>query len=157
MKTKKCYRCKTVLPVTEFYPGKRTKDKLFSWCKKCKSEHANNHYKKNKERYLKVQKQRVSKNILFIFKFLKENPCVDCGETNTVVLEFDHVKGIKEYNVSSLIRDGNRNRIIREIKKCEVVCSNCHRIRTAKKFNWELLKLENTPLVSPLSSKQMKG
>jgi len=56
--------------------------------------------------------------------------CVDCGEKNQIVLDFDHIKD-KKYNVSRMIHDGfSWKAILNEIKKCEVVCANCHRIRT---------------------------
>ena len=56
--------------------------------------------------------------------------CVDCGEKNHIVLDFDHIRD-KKYNVSRMIHDGfSWKAILREIEKCEVVCANCHRIRT---------------------------
>jgi hypothetical protein len=56
--------------------------------------------------------------------------CVDCGEKNHIVLDFDHIRD-KKYNVSRMIHDGfSWKAIMREIQKCEVVCANCHRIRT---------------------------
>lgn len=56
--------------------------------------------------------------------------CVDCGEKNHIVLDFDHIRD-KKYNVSRMIHDGfSWKAIVKEIKKCEVVCANCHRIRT---------------------------
>ena len=56
--------------------------------------------------------------------------CTDCGETNPIVLDFDHLKD-KKYNVSRMIHDGfSWAAIKKEIAKCEVVCANCHRIRT---------------------------
>ena len=64
-------------------------------------------------------------------KEIKENAgCKDCGETNHIVLDFDHLSN-KKYNVSRMIHDGfSWAAIKKEIAKCEVVCSNCHRIRT---------------------------
>lgn len=56
--------------------------------------------------------------------------CVDCGEKNHIVLDFDHLRD-KKYNVSRMIHDGfSWKAIMREVSKCEVVCANCHRIRT---------------------------
>ena len=56
--------------------------------------------------------------------------CVDCGVNNHIVLDFDHLRD-KKYNVSRMIHDGfSWKAIKREIAKCEVVCANCHRIRT---------------------------
>ena len=56
--------------------------------------------------------------------------CMDCGVTNPIVLDFDHLKD-KKYNISRMIHDGfSWAAIKKEIEKCEVVCANCHRIRT---------------------------
>ena len=63
---------------------------------------------------------------------MKNVPCVDCGkEYPSYVMDFDHVRGEKKFNISSAHRDAiAMDRILEELKKCEVVCSNCHRIRT---------------------------
>jgi hypothetical protein len=54
--------------------------------------------------------------------------CLDCGTTDTRVLEFDHVRGEKLFNIGG-IRKGMKA-LEEEIAKCDVVCANCHRIRT---------------------------
>ncbi len=66
-----------------------------------------------------------------IVQFLKEHPCLDCGEDDVVVLEFDHI-GDKLFDVSFGLRSRNWDDVLAEIEKCEVVCANCHRRRTAK-------------------------
>lgn len=70
--------------------------------------------------------------------YFSENPCVDCGETNPIVLEFDHRdREEKKYNISEMIAKGSSIKSIKEeINKCDVRCANCHKIRTAKQFNW---------------------
>ncbi len=62
---------------------------------------------------------------------------MDCGESNIVVLEFDHRDpSTKSFNISDSIRRRLGFKAVEEeMKKCDVVCSNCHRIRTAKQFN----------------------
>lgn len=76
---------------------------------------------------LSKQKQQYKKRL----KEIKETSgCTDCGENNHIVLDFDHLKD-KKYNVSRMIHDGfSWAAIKKEIAKCEVVCANCHRIRT---------------------------
>jgi hypothetical protein len=69
--------------------------------------------------------------------------CADCGTTDLIVLNFDHRDpATKLYNISTLLSARNKFsvQILRdEISKCDVVCSNCHIHRTAKKFgNWRL-------------------
>jgi hypothetical protein len=56
--------------------------------------------------------------------------CADCGIKNHIVLDFDHLRD-KKYNISRMIHDGfSWKAIKKEIEKCEIVCANCHRIRT---------------------------
>ena len=64
-----------------------------------------------------------------------EAGCKDCGYAeNPVALDFDHVRGIKKFHFNSA---GTRSwaRILEELEKCEVVCANCHRIRTVERRN----------------------
>jgi hypothetical protein len=64
---------------------------------------------------------------------------VDCGETDIVVLEFDHVgeAGSKQFNISDATRFGyGMAKIKAEIAKCEVRCANCHRKKTYERGGW---------------------
>ena len=65
---------------------------------------------------------------IFTLKYLLKHPCVDCGETNPVVLDFDH-RVFKEHDVARLISKGRLKQLKEEVEKCEVRCANCHRIR----------------------------
>jgi hypothetical protein len=60
---------------------------------------------------------------------IKKNlKCESCGESRYWVLDFHHINPKeKEYEVSSLIRIGNKKRVLDEINKCKVLCANCHR------------------------------
>lgn len=69
----------------------------------------------------------------WLHTYLLEHPCVDCGETSPIVLEFDHVRGKKEFNVGEAVSKGRSlRRVIAEVEKCEVRCANCHRHKTYK-------------------------
>lgn len=62
---------------------------------------------------------------------LKAVPCQDCGGTfPPEAMDFDHVDGEKIGNISEMAREAPEEKLKAEISKCEVVCSNCHRIRT---------------------------
>jgi hypothetical protein len=64
---------------------------------------------------------------------IKESrPCLDCGGYfPACVMDWDHRPGeTKATNVSDLVRHGSRRLAEAEIKKCDLRCSNCHRIRT---------------------------
>ena len=67
--------------------------------------------------------------------YLKEHPCINCGESDPVVLDFDRLQD-KKYNVSEMIGAFGLKSVIKEINKCQVLCANCHRRKTAKDQNW---------------------
>lgn len=74
--------------------------------------------------------------------------CVDCGIRDIRVLEFDHVRGQKVGNVSTIIRRGWGEKIIvAEIAKCEVRCRNCHAIATLARLahTWHDAFLDGPP------------
>lgn len=65
---------------------------------------------------------------------LKRNPCTDCGRTfDPEGMDFDHVKGKKTASVAHLCAKGAAKKLEEELKKCELVCAVCHRIRTKKR------------------------
>lgn len=110
-------------------------------CKLCKDFRAqqNNMKPKYRRRNRKYQQRRRVENQIQLFAYLAAHPCVDCGETDLLVLEFDHVKK-KSFCVASLMSHSWKG-IYREIKKCDVVCANDHRRRTAKRANtlrWQM-------------------
>ncbi len=62
----------------------------------------------------------------------KDVPCVDCGgEFPPECMDFDHVRGEKLFEISR--PSTNRDKILEEMDKCEIVCANCHRTRTRKR------------------------
>ena len=81
------------------------------------------------------------RNRQYVYKFLKSNPCKDCGEPDPVVLQFDHRDRLqKKAGVSRLVLDEYSLKVIKnEIDKCDVRCANCHTRKTAKEFKWEIL------------------
>lgn len=96
---------------------------------------AKRHYEANKEKivarsYKRNKKQRII-NKAFVDQVKQSSPCVDCGESNPLVLDFDHVKGEKVCDISNMVyRSYCVESIQKEIDKCEVRCSNCHRVAT---------------------------
>lgn len=106
-------------------------------------EASRRHYAKHKERviakakvYSKAARERVR---AYINNYLKAHPCTDCGETDPIILEFDHVgeAGTKKFNISDATRRGyGMNKIKAEIEKCEVRCANCHRKKTYERGGW---------------------
>jgi hypothetical protein len=95
-------------------------------------------YKSREDQYANHAKIRQN-NFDNMWKLLLERSCVDCGIEDSRVLEFDHLPEFeKKFDVARAVSGSTRswNTILNEINKCEVVCSNCHKIRTMTRGNF---------------------
>lgn len=87
------------------------------------------------ERYLPTKEK--------VYDYLKNNPCVDCGEADILYLEFDHLRD-KIMGIGKLMQRRYKwEEIKKEIDKCEVRCVKCHRLKTATQFGWTILDYRN--------------
>lgn len=125
----------------------RSRDGLDIYCKQCRSNYNRLRYlelyDKERKKYCKRVAQRTlnrtKENCAYVNQILSAKACVDCGESDPVVLEFDHIDPeTKRDAISRMARKCYTLESIKEeIAKCEVRCSNCHRKRTAKQFGWK--------------------
>lgn len=75
-------------------------------------------------------RRRYRQRVEMVNAIKLDRGCADCGyKANPVALDFDHAGSNKTANVSSLLKSTWEN-VLAEIEKCDVVCANCHRIRT---------------------------
>lgn len=133
---KRCSKCRRRRSLAAFSRHKRRSDGLQSNCKSCMAERS-----RKSKRWLQPiwQLRRISlceRNRRSILDYLRCHPCLDCGEPDPVVLEFDHV-GQKHRDLSTMVSHGySWRRIRQEIARCEVRCANCHRRKTARERFW---------------------
>lgn len=137
---KKCRKCDEVKPFTEFYKANTKACGYGSYCKPCQRQHYKMRYhyrtKVLKREWQPFKTEYRDRNRILLTEYLKKHPCVDCGEKDIRVLEFD-VRGRKRASVGLLANGGASVASIREeIAKCEIRCANCHRRRTAEQFGW---------------------
>ena len=151
MRVKTCTRCGATKPLDQFPPRRRGESRLQSWCRACFA--ANNaryyleHHATQKARLLRNTLARREENHLRAIEYLAGHPCVGCGEADVVVLQFHHLRD-KKANVSALINAGATwARIELEIAKCNVLCANCHRLRTAEA--WRELDTADAAVIAP--------
>jgi hypothetical protein len=136
---KECLKCGFMKDVKEFRKKSRNPDGLDRWCKECSREQDRKLYKSNllinREKNYELKKKSRLRNYLFMIDYLSDKSCLDCGESDPIVLEFDH-QSDKKMNISELIRDSSIDRLESELSKCEIRCANCHRKKTAKDFGY---------------------
>lgn len=131
-----CRRCGELKPWTEFPKRGRDSQRLQSWCKSCFAAYKAERHRANHDREMRrIRRNQATRTALHraaILQYLQTHPCVDCGESDPVVLEFDHVRGEKVLEISNMVAAGHPWSTIEiEMAKCEVRCSNCHRRITA--------------------------
>ena len=129
-----CSRCKETKPYSEFHKRSRSSDGYAAQCGTCKNGMDKSYYKNNTQKFQDRNKKVREENLQKIFEYLESHPCVDCGNDDVLVLEFDHTEKRESLCVTSMIVFSWK-RIQSEIEKCEVRCSNCHVKITHKRAN----------------------
>ena len=141
-----CSKCNVEKEETEF--SWRKKDVIrHKRCKSCQAISGNKHYQENKD----VMKQKaIAHNIVAtqsLYKHISEYKanlgCCNCKENDPACLDLHHLDSeTKEGNVSDLVKKGNKNKVLEEIKKCIVICANCHRKHHSGNSNIKLYREE---------------
>lgn len=133
---KTCSKCKQQKNIDEFNKNKSKRDGYSGVCRDCQKLYKQAHYVNNKDKVYAAARKRQQELRDKVWAYKNDHKCVDCDNSDPRVLEFDHL-GDKEFNIAGMASDGyGWDRILKEIEKCEVVCANCHRIRTMTRGNW---------------------
>jgi hypothetical protein len=111
-----------------------------SVCKKCHSVYRKEHYRKNKEKYIKKASLNKEKYRKEYYDWLSQKSCMDCGNSDIRVLEQDHIRD-KKFNIAKMVGVVSLKTLMNELDKCEIVCANCHRIRTVTRGGWSKSKM----------------
>ncbi len=140
---KRCGRCREWKSCEAFARRTARGDGLQPFCKLCQHVTYTTHYAKNRAAYRAMLTERTNRqraiNRRLIADHLARHPCVDCGLTDRIVLEFDHVRGTKVASIASMTFAPVALATLKaEIAKCEVRCANCHRRRTATSWRHTL-------------------
>lgn len=127
-----CSKCKQEKEYKEFNKDLR-RNKITSWCKQCVRSRSKQHYDekgilKKEKRKIYIQQRREWFN-----EFKKTLKCIKCEENHISCLEFHHRNPEeKDFEIAAFVSTASKEKILNEIKKCDVLCSNCHR-----KTHWE--------------------
>lgn len=143
---KKCTKCGQEKEVTEFFVKDKKSGRLHTQCKLCYKEHRKTYHLQHYAKYGDLYRQRAKirrekvREILHqqMAKYLEDKKCQICGENDPRVLDFDHLDPKqKTISVARAVSNGAAwSDILLEIKKCRILCSNCHRKHTADQFGW---------------------
>jgi hypothetical protein len=130
---KTCSKCKVSKPLSDFNFRNAAAGLYQSYCKECGNKLTRSHYRNNKRQYLDRNLRSYLKRRELV-RQIKSRACADCGiQYPFYVMDFDHREGeTKEYELNRVDRMTTRA-LLREIEKCDVVCANCHRVRTYRR------------------------
>lgn len=105
--------------------------------KEANRKYSKNHYKNNKEYYKQRNiKRRKDLKHWFYETYLKNESCKECGETHQACFDFHHNDpSEKDGSVFKMVHNGfSKEKIIKEVNKCTILCANCHRKLHYSKF-----------------------
>lgn len=128
-KLKICQECKLEKPLSEFYKHKSRQDGLRANCKECGKKAAREFYRRNPSPYkqrshvFRKKKEKIRRE--YIDNTRVKYGCQICKENDPDVLDYHHFKG-KDFNVTQHSLCSNK-KLMEEINKCIILCSNCHR------------------------------
>ena len=128
-----CARCGQLKPLNEYHNSRTGQ---FTYCRDCRNEYDRRYYKE-RGRAVRLARRRVwqDKARLWMADIKSGVPCVDCGQTFPVyVMHWDHLPEFQKVaDVSVMVSSRTREAVLEELKKCELVCANCHVMRTVNR------------------------
>lgn len=135
---KRCAHCHEWKDENEFAFSNRLLGTRQKHCRTCMSAFNKASYQRtDKSQKLGNRKRRTELAKQYVWDYLSTHPCVDCGEADPIVLEFDHVNGVKKLAVTQMVSDGYSLEVTQaEITKCVVRCKNCHWRRHYNEGGW---------------------
>ncbi len=137
MKSKVCAECDKRKLIKYFAANKGRRSGVQPYCRKCQKARMKSHYERNKDAY-KARAYAAKKAVRDLIRSEKNRPCMDCGNVfHFSAMDFDHrAPKEKRFSIGAWGRPQSAIHKVRaEIAKCDVVCANCHRIRTYKSRN----------------------
>lgn len=136
-----CKACNLPKPIEEFDVDRHLKSGRKGKCRECTTKYGRHYYsqnkgvyrryaEKNRERRLTYYRARSAQHVALVRMIKADQLCTDCGENfPAVCFDFDHVVPGKRHNVTKMANHSARA-VHAELERCELVCANCHRLRT---------------------------
>ena len=136
---KRCPGCGEVKPLSEFPKNAARSDGVHSVCKACRRRYDHERYERLHGRSIDYVPLRSERGRRAWLRALKEGkPCADCGRVfPPQVMQWDHRPGTEKlFELSNAYGGWTREAVLVEISKCDLVCTNCHVIRTFRRTDW---------------------
>ena len=141
-----CSKCGIIKNESEYFFKNRQTGKLHAQCKQCYREHRLQYYKRHYETYKEHYRTRAKERRVILrtefrtnmLRYLVGKTCEFCGETDIRTFEFDHISPHEKiFGIARSVSLGySWNEVEKEIKKCRLLCANCHKKQTAEQNGW---------------------
>ena len=128
-----CARCAEWKTDAQFHNSRTGQ---FSYCRDCRRAYDRQYYdERGRTARIARQRDRINKARAWMAGLKSGSPCTDCGETFPVwVMHWDHLPGFEKRDaISVMVTNRTRAAVLDELKKCELVCANCHVMRTVRR------------------------
>lgn len=125
---KLCKRCETQKPLTDFNKRNDRADQVQHLCRECNSEYGKEWYEKNKKKRIAAAMKRKQELKQWVAKQKEGQPCEECGWAGSAAaMHWHHVNPEEKlFSISDGSNRYGKKKIIEEIKKCRLLCANCH-------------------------------
>ncbi len=143
---KVCTKCSLEKDESDYFVKDKKTGRLHAQCKACYKEirkaYYAEHYLKYGDAYkerAKLRRAKVKRNLqINLMAYLEDKACRICGESDIRTLEFDHLDSTtKRFGIATAITDGRKwSDVLEEIERCQILCANCHKKRTATQYGW---------------------
>lgn len=127
-----CNKCSLIKSINNFKISKTSPRGYDYWCNDCRKLYRKRFYKINANKISEQSRKKRQERVEWFQTLKRDIPCKDCGKIyEPYCMDFDHIKGQKIKSVSRMVLEkASKEKILEEIKKCELVCILCHNYRT---------------------------
>lgn len=136
---KRCYRCEQTKDLIDFRRSRLRADGVQTVCRSCRAQMDGERYRAARAAGIRWKRSNPKKDSTqaWIVSLKTGHACTDCRRIfPPAAMQWDHLPGTAKIADVSGLRDRSREAILEEISKCELVCVNCHTIRTVGRAGW---------------------
>lgn len=124
---KVCPGCGKKPPEISFSRNRCKPDGLQTRCKECHKTYDKKYYKENTQYHKNYVRAGINRLRAIVRKYKEDKGCKYCQEKDGCCLDFHHTEDDKLFTIARIVSSGCTQLVLKEIEKCDVVCSNCHR------------------------------